>query len=197
MKKPFARAFAVWLPIAVATSGIFLFAYWGVQQNYRLSLNDPQVQMAEDGATQLSQGGVPAELVQRGIVPVDVATSLAPWIAVYDADGTPLESSAVLNGAPPHLPAGVFDTKTWRPSAALGVPVVTPAGETFFTWQPEPGVRQAVVLAAVGNGEFVAAGRSMREVEFRVETLTEGFALAWGGTVLGTLIVIFCLVALG
>ncbi len=199
MKKVLAQAFVRWIPLAVASSGIFVFAYWAVQQEYRLSLNDPQVQMAEDGAAALNGGAAPASLVTRGVPPVDIAASLAPWIAVYDASGTPLESSAELDGAPPRLPAGVFDTKTWRPSAALGVPVATPAGETFFTWQPRDGVRQAVVLAAVGNGlpahagEFVAAGRNMREVEARVQTLTSGAALAWGITELATFLVVLVL----
>ena len=190
------RSLALWLPILVATSGIFVFAYWGIQQEYRLSLNDPQVQIAEDGANALAAGAPPASLT-RNAPSVDIAASLAPWVAVYDASGVPLESTGVLGGAPPRLPAGVFDTSTWRGSAAFGIPLSTPAGETRFTWQPEAGVRQAVVLVAVGNGKFVAAGRSMREVENRVSVLTLGAALAWGGTELGTLVAIITLLALG
>ena len=79
-----ARAiFLSWLPLAVAVTGLSLLVHVAVQQNYRQSLNDPQIQMAEDGAAKLGDGGVPADIVVRGGM-IDIAQSLAPWIAVYD-----------------------------------------------------------------------------------------------------------------
>ena len=197
MTKNLARAFAFWVPILAATSGLFLFAYWGLQQNYRVTFNDPQIQLAEDGAAALSAGAPPASLVTRGVAPVDLAASLAPWVAVYDASGTPLESSGALDGAPPRLPAGVFDESTWHLYAEQGISFPVPFHETRFSWQPRAGVRQAVVLVHTDNGYFVASGRNMREMEAQEKVLTEGAGMLWGATELGTLIVILILIALG
>lgn len=177
------RAFALWLPLAIALTGVFVFAYWGIQQHYRQDGNDPQVQMAEDGAARLNAGGVPAELVTRGAALIDTATSLAPWLAVYDQSGKPLESSAVLNGAPPKLPEGAFDPSTWKKRyAEFGIGMDIPANETRFSWQPQDDVREAVVLVRADNGYFVAAGRNLREVENRERTLAFGFFLSWAGS---------------
>ena len=44
------RVLVSWLPLAVASTGMCLLVYATVQQNYRQSLNDPQIQMAEDAA---------------------------------------------------------------------------------------------------------------------------------------------------
>jgi len=171
MKVP-VRVFLSWLPLAVAITGICLLVYGAVQQNYRQSLNDPQIQMAQDGAARLADGGIPAELVQRGVAPVDAAKSLAPWIAVYDASGTPLESSAVLDGRPPTPPQGIFDL-----AKAQGTNL------PHNTWQPEGGVRIALVVVPVTSGPnqgyFVAAGRNMSEVENREGDLTTFVGLAW------------------
>jgi energy-converting hydrogenase Eha subunit F len=198
MKTPFSRAFALWLPLVAVLTGLFVFTFWAVQQNYRQGMDDPQIQVAEDGAARLDAGGVPAELVTRGTEPTDIATSLAPWLVVYDASGTPLESSATLEGTPPHLPQGVFDTKSWKKtSAEWGIALTVPSEETRFTWQPRPGMRQAVVVVHATNGYFVAAGRNMRETEDRTKVLTEGAALIWGATALGTLLLLFILISFG
>lgn len=177
------RAFALWLPLAIAFTGVFVFAYWAVQQEYRQNANDPQVELAEDGAAHLNAGGVPAGLVTRGVPLVDTATSLAPWLAVYDQSGKPLESSAVLDGAPPKLPASAFNPSTWKKQyAKYGIGMDIPANETRFSWQPRDGVREAVVLVRADNGYFVAAGRNLHEVENRERTLTFGFFLSWLGS---------------
>ena len=80
------------------------------------------------------------------------------------------------------------------------MPLSIPTHENRFSWQPRPDVRQAVVLIHIHSANFtgyVASGRNMREVESREATLSEGAALAWAGTELGTLIVIIALLILG
>ena len=191
------RSFTKWLPLVVAITGVFGFSYVAVQQNYRQSMNDPQIQMAEDAAISLARDYTPANVVPRGVVPIDIKESLAPWITVYDASGTPLESNAVLDNAPPHLPTGLFDTTTWRPLKNF----VAPTGaETRVSWQPRPDVRQAVILVQFltphGVG-YVAVGRSMRTTEERIINLTELAAVAWSTTILATFLTIFLLLALG
>ena len=193
------RAFALWLPLAVAIAGIFLFAYWAVQQDYRISANDPQIQMAEDAASALAQGVTPAALV-RDLVLVDIRASLAPWIVIYDASGKPVTGTAMLDDAVAQLPAGVFDESGWHTYAEQGIPLSIPAHEDRFSWQPRPDVRQAVVLVHVSSSSFtgyLASGRNMREIENREGTLTLGAGLAFVGTEFGTLVVIIALLSLG
>ena len=197
MRKLVSRAFVLWLPLVVALTGVFGFIYIAVQQNYRQSVNDPQIQMAEDDALRLAQGEQPASLVPRGISPIDLRTSLATWIAVYNSSGMPLESSAVLDGAPPRLPSGLFDTNTWVPHKIWQAPSGV---ETRVTWQPRPDIRQAVVLVqfktpiSVG---YVAVGRSMHLIEKRISDLTYHAAVAWSATALASLFVISAILMLG
>lgn len=151
---------AKWLPIAVVIVGCVSFTYIGVQQHYRSSMNQPQVQMAEDGALALAHGAVPADIVPRNSAPIDPSQSLSPFIGIYDKDGTPLEVNAILNGAPPKPPIGVFTSALAR-------------GENRVTWQPQNGVRIALVVVPVPNsgGWYVASGRSMREGEDAIDQL--------------------------
>ena len=181
-----------WIPIAIAVTGMCGLVYVTVQQQYRQSLNDPQIQMAEDGAARLAAGDVPASLVERGVPPVDISYSLAPWVAVYDNHGTPLESSAVFDGAPPKPPIGVFD------AAQTGLPLIVghhltidvPANENRVSWQPRAGVRSAIVVVWVPETkQFVVAGRNMREIEAREGNLTATVGLVWLITLAASLFV--------
>jgi len=85
---------------------------------------------------------------------VELATSLAPFIIVFDDSGNVLASSATLHGAVPVYPSGVLDYTRIN-------------GEDRVTWQPENGVRMATVVIRYDTG-FVLAGRSLREVEIRI-----------------------------
>lgn len=143
-----------WLLSAIIICGLSFIIYAIVQQDMRQGANDPQIQMAEDAATQLAGG----QQVQT-IVPtqkVDIATSLAPYIIIFDNTGKPVASSAQLNGQTPTIPSSVFA-------------YVKQNGEDRITWQPQSGVRSAIVITQFkgANSGFVVAGRSLREVENR------------------------------
>jgi hypothetical protein len=185
MKKPL-----IWFVLAAVPITMLCLGMYAVGQNInRQNANDPQIQMAEDGAVTLSAGGVPAELVARGVPLIDIATSLDPWIAVYDSAGMPLEASARLDGAPPKLPVGVFDTT--NSSAQVDDPIWI-RGEYRVTWQPKPGVRQAVVVVQTKDKKyFVAAGRSLRLSEERTGMLGFNMALGWLGTLFVTFVLSF------
>ena len=161
-------------------------AYMTVQQNYRESLNDPQVQIAEDAARALVSGVIPAELVPRD-QSIDIAQSLATWIAVYDEKGVGVESNGVLDGAPPRVPQGVLDAAAANAGKDTNIP-----GQNRVSWQPRAGVRSAVVVQHFTgpkmNG-FVAVGRNMREVEDHEAQLTSTIFYSWILTLLVTLIV--------
>jgi hypothetical protein len=142
----------VWLPLGAAVTLMAGLIYLIDQQQIRLEGNNPQVQMAEDAAAALSAGKTGNALLSTE--KVEISQSLAPYLMVYDAGGNQLVGNAVLHGAVPSIPPGIFDS-------------VRKNGEDRVTWQPEVGVRQAAVIVPVngGAGGFVLAGRSMRELE--------------------------------
>lgn len=179
-------AFRSWLPVAVVVIGVCGLVYITVQQNYRQSLNDPQIQMAEDAARYLADDFSPAAVVPRG-TQVDISKSLAPWIAVYDENGKPLESSGFLNGAPPQPPKGVFDIA--RNGHGKDTTI---EGQNRVSWQPSLNVRSAIVVQHFSGTHpgFVIAGRNMREVEEREAGLTTMVGLACIVTLVATFLAI-------
>ncbi len=62
-----------WIPFAVVLTAVALMVYAAVQQVYRSSANDPQIQMAEDTAARLAAGASPETVVAGE--PVDMARS--------------------------------------------------------------------------------------------------------------------------
>jgi hypothetical protein len=74
-------------PAVVGGTVLALLVSVAVQQDLRQSANDPQIQMAEDLAADLSTGTDPhtAAPVRR----VNIAWSLAPFIMVFDEAGKP------------------------------------------------------------------------------------------------------------
>ncbi|GHO81150.1 hypothetical protein KSD_89210 [Ktedonobacter sp. SOSP1-85] len=168
-----------WLLTAIIISGLFVIMYGLVQQVERLGADDPQIQMAEDVAARLASGASPQQVVPTE--KVDIATSLAPYLIVFDRDGKPLASSAELNGGTPTIPSGIFES-------------VKQQGEDRISWQPQPSVRSAIVVTQIkGGAGFVLAGRSLREVEKRENGLEEIALLGWGGLLLVTLLAMFLL----
>ena len=167
------RVVRLWLPIVVAVSAACGITYLGVQQSYRSGLNDPQVQLAQDGAAALGAGNSPESLV--GSATVDIDRSLAAFIIVFDSDNSPLSSSATLLGVTPTPPTGVLDAARDN-------------GENRVTWQPRNGVRIASVSVPAKDGRVVLAGRNMREVEVRIDEFGKLALLAWFAASVGTLV---------
>jgi len=169
--------FRYWLPIAVVITLLSGLVYLEVQQSLRWGANDPQIQMAEDAAAALAAGAAPESALPAARV--EISTSLAPFIVIFNNNGEALVSSATLHGATPALPSGIFDyTRQHK--------------EDRVTWQPEPGVRMAAVVVAYGGAQpgFVLAGRSLREVEIRASQAEQITGIAWLVTVSASLIVV-------
>jgi len=161
--------------MAAIVTGLSGLLYAAVQQDLRQSANDPQIQMAEDTAAKLADG----QQVQN-VVPsekVDIANSLAPYIIIFDATGKPIASSVQLDDQTPTIPSGVFD-------------YVRQNGEDRITWQPQSGVRSAIVVTQFKgpNSGFVLAGRSLREVEIREDDIMHLILLGWIAILLVTLL---------
>lgn len=163
-----------WLPLAAAVTLLSGLVYIAAQQNMRIGANDPQIQLAEDAARALAEQQPLDSIVPPG--KIDIAQSLAPYMIVFDAQGNPVASNAVLHGAVPNIPKSVFDYTRAH-------------GEDRVTLMPEPGARSAAVVVSVtgGQGGFVLAGRSLREVEKRVDQLTQQVGAAWLASMLVTL----------
>jgi hypothetical protein len=178
MKNNLSKTFLIWLPFAVAITLLCGLIYAAVQQDYRMSANDPQIQAAQDAAQALAAGANPQQIVPP--YQTDMAASLSPYIILFADQGQTVISSAVLNGKSPTLPSGVLDYARTH-------------GEDRFTWQPAPGVRSAAVIDRIKNASsganmgFVLVGRSLREVEIREDNLMKIVALAW----LVTMIAVF------
>ena len=184
------RAAALFLPAALVLTVACGVTYVSVQQVLRGGANDPQVQLAEDGAAALTAGAGPESLVGAGSAVVglagagvvDVATSLAPFVVVYDAAGAPLASNGRLDGTLPVPPVGVL-------RAAAG------SGRNAVTWQPRSGVRIATVTVPWSGGT-VLAGRSLRVVEEREDLALVLVAAAWAAGLVTLVAVAFVAAAI-
>lgn len=186
-----------WISLAFLATALCGLVYLAVQQSLRQGANDPQIQMAEDAAAQLIQSPVDigtsstlGDIIPAGTV--NINESLAPYLVVYDASGNPVAGNGILDGALPNLPSGVFS-------------YVTTYGEDRFTWQPAPGIRQAVVVVPVAESSpnvfngFTMAGRSLREVEIREENAQFETATVWLFTLGGLLAleIVFAMIEAG
>ncbi len=172
--KNLVASFSTWLPLGFAITVVFGFIYVSNQFQLRSEANDPQVSIVDDVANAMNQG-VPYEAF-RSSNPVEITQSLAPYLVVYTPDHQPVGGNGMLHGKPPHLPLGVFEYAKAH-------------GEYHVTWEPEPGVREAVVLRFV-NGMtpgYVLVGRSLSEVEARTSTLFHLSEMGWGLAMLGSL----------
>lgn len=159
------HAFLAWLPIAAALVMLTGLVYVTAQQSLRRGADDPQLQMAGDLAAQLSSGAAAGSLL--GTAKVDLATSLSPYVIVFDDAGKPVASTGVLDGVTPVPPAGVL--RAARNS------------RNSLTWQPRSGVRSAIVVMPWRSGAgagTVLVGRSLTEVEKREQFLVLASAAA-------------------
>ncbi len=169
------------LPWAFLATIICVLVYAAVQQDFRQSANDPQIQMAEDGAAFLARGIPPGN-----IIPLRKSAfrkSLWPFMTVTDTAGNILATS-IEEENPPVPPKGALEF-----AGRLGM--------SRITWEPEPGVRHAIVIvpyfttAASSTAGYVIAGRSLREVEKREANLTSQVSFAWLAAMLGTLLLVW------
>ncbi len=165
-----------WFPLAVAGTILALAGYASAQQMARQSANDPQIQLAEDGAAALESGYAPAALI--GSARIDMGKSLAPFVTIYGEDGTVIGSTGYLNGSVPVIPKGVLEYAKAH-------------GDDRLTWQPASTTRiAAVVMPFAGKSPgYIVAGRSLREVESRESFLGLVFASAWVCLIVITLVI--------
>lgn len=151
--------------IAVITILIGL-VYVTVQQSYRSSANDPQTQIVQELRTRLEFGRPIDHFLKNDSV--DLENSLGMFVETFDKDGQPIQSNALLNGKLPNLPPGVIQ-------------FVKAHKEDWITWQPRKSIRLAMGIAATHTEPvaYVAAGRSLIEVERRIDRLITLCGICW------------------
>lgn len=144
---------------------VFGVIYVTVQQCYRSGADDPQIQLVRDINLKLHTGKSIDRFFDDSI---NIAQSLSPFVVLFNENGKPLRSSGYLNDKMPELPADVFDfTKA--------------NGEHNVTWQPQSGVRIAMVILYSNSSPagFIAAGRSLQEVEIREHNMVVMILIGW------------------
>src|SRR5258708_8361961 len=104
-------ALRYWIILAVVITGTCGIIYLAVQQDIRLSANDPQIELLEDLGGKLQNGANPKTIVSGG--QIDLSKSLATFVIVFNEKKEVVVSNAVLDGKAPTLPSGV-DRKSTR-----------------------------------------------------------------------------------
>jgi len=150
------------LSAAIVTGALFTL-YAVTEQNYRLSANDPQIQVAEDITSAIADGLDPQaiQLSEK----IDMTKSLSAFIIIYDKDGKPITSSGYLDNEIPVPPKGVLDYTAEH-------------GEDRVTWKPTSGTRIAAIIRSYEGGS-VLVGRSLREVESRIRSASIMIGISW------------------
>ncbi|MFP3464906.1 hypothetical protein [Leifsonia sp. SIMBA_070] len=136
------------LVIAVAAYALFAgslaVVYAVVQHNGRNAVEDAPRQLLSSTVDPSSE---PHEELARfqGVF----------WVR-YDAGDRPIAGNGYLHGTIATVPSGVLAT-------------AREAGEDAVTWQPENGLRFAIVAEDVGHGDVMMAGASLDRTEGRAD----------------------------
>ncbi|SRR5260221_6738319 len=148
----------------VSLTLVFLGIYGAVQQDLRQSANDPQTELAENAAAYLTSNSAfgAGNSSQLNLTnKVNLGTSLSTFIGVYDNNLKLFVTNAMLNNQDAIIPEGVLQT-------------AVNDGRNTVTWQPQPGLRFAVVAVSFekdGKKWVAVSGRSLRLVEERIDRI--------------------------
>ena len=173
--KRYGIIFRNWLGYAAIITLLCGIIYVVGQQGFRQSADDPQYQLIQDAASAINKGADPKSLAAA--TPVDLAQTLSPYLIIYDKAGNMVVNGAMLNNKPLKIPQGVLD-------------YIKLHGTDHATWQPQPGIRQAMVgMCTSGNSYVVIAGRSLLKIEDRINTLGQQVAFGWAVSIIAMLMV--------
>jgi len=163
-----------WLGYAAVISLISMLVYVVAQQNFRQSANDPQYQLAQDAVNAINKGTDPKSLA--GTQTLDIATTLSPYVLIYDVNGKMVGNNITLDGRMPKPPAGTLNEARSN-------------GANAVTWQPRAGVRQATVMMGTNKGYVVVAGRSLQNTEDHISKLGSLVLFGWVASLLAMLVI--------
>jgi hypothetical protein len=163
-----------WLPLALATTLLCGFAYFGLMHYIRTEANNPQIQLAQDIATSLYGNQTPNANLSGN---VDIQKSIAPFVVVYNSNGAPVDGTGKLDDQLPNISPGIL-TEVERQT------------ERRFTWQPNDTVQVAAVVRYYQNEQhagYVLAGKNLRETEQLQSKLLIYIASSWASILITTL----------
>ncbi|MDQ0634264.1 hypothetical protein QFZ40_002173 [Arthrobacter pascens] len=152
-----------WLAAAIIVTFVFGSAYFTLQQLGRRAANDAPTAAA---AAQVAVMGFPAPSAPR----LELTPDSGVFVIVYGADNQPMSGTATLHGTLPVLPAGVLEA-------------ARRSGSDAVSWQPEPGLRIAVVARPAGD-QVVVAGQSLKPTEDRNWMVLIFLSAAWLGSMI-------------
>jgi hypothetical protein len=161
------RALAIWVGVAGAVTVLTGVGYLVAQQTVRHAADHPQIEIARDAVSRLDGGASPESVLPKEAIELEHPNATDPYVIVLNSSGAVLASSVTLRGAQPLPPSGVFD-------------YVRSHGEDAISWQPEPGVRSAIVVDSYSGG-FVVAGRSLLPTEDLESDLLRWAGVGWVG----------------
>jgi hypothetical protein len=156
-----------WVVGALLLTAVGVVVYGVGQQAARRAVDDVPRALLEQARDRLSAGVAPATAV--GGPTVDLSTSGAPFLLVYDSGHHLVASTATIAGAVPNLPPGVLDDAVAR-------------GEDRVSWQPRANVREAVVATPWRSPtaqRVVVAGASLAATETRTGALRDRVGVGW------------------
>lgn len=152
-----------WLAAAVIVTLIFGSVYVAFQQEGRRSANAAPASAAAAQVQLLGSDTVPSPRLE-------LTPDSGVFVIIYGSDDKPESGTATLHHVLPILPAGVLQT-------------ARTSGYDAVTWQPESGLRMAIV-ARSSAGKVVVAGQSLAPYEERDTMTMILLGLGWLGSIL-------------
>jgi hypothetical protein len=159
------RAVAIFVTLVALVSVLFVTIYCSAHTVFRQQANDPQIEVTEQVAGIVRQG-IPLNAIISNAEQIDLASSKALFVMIFDKERTLVGSSAQLNGAAPSVPSEVFDQANEK-------------GEYRFDFEPTENLKFAGVMKKIDDSAYVLAGRSLSEMEVRVATLKQPLWIGW------------------
>jgi hypothetical protein len=156
-----AAAAAVLATVLVGT------VYGAAQQIERQGADDAGWRLATQVASELADGR--SETI-ASLPRVNLETSLAPFVVVFDKTDAPQSGNGYLGGDLATVPKGVLDAARAE-------------GRNHVSWQPSEGLRFATVEVKSGD-RVVLAGQSLAPSESRTDHLGILLLAAWAGSLL-------------
>lgn len=160
---------ALCIPLLFVSTLILLIVYVNDQQTIRLAGNEPQEWMAHDTAEKIASGISPVRAVVGA--PVLVMSEYAPYVIAYDKEGSTTAATGVFDGKVSNLPPTILE-------------YARDHGTHRLTWEPEPGIRHAIVIVPIQGGTlgYVLSGRSLFYAEQQETLLGQRTVFGWLGT---------------
>jgi hypothetical protein len=152
------RRFIMWLTAAIIVTLIFGSLYLTLQRLGRSSANAAP---AAAVATQAQMIDSDPPAAPR----LELTPDSAVFVLVYGEDDKPVSGTVTLHGSLPVIPSGVLRT-------------ARTAGTDTVTWQPERGLRMAVVARSVA-GKVVVGGQSLTPFEERDNMVLLFLGFSW------------------